>query len=494
MSYRIDKTTNELVIDGWEKGIAPSPYQGIGNIRNVNTSYYPGVAYVNYKRLPCTLNGGVMTNPVQKTVSPAGLIYILDDSGQVWKQSQVNSSTFNLLGNSGRTTNGSGGIAYWQNYLAVFGNGVIEFCGNGTGDSGVVSGNWNLNQTINISQQFTTNFAAHPNNLYSNGITYSQFSVGQPIVFSTTGTLPAPLVAGTTYYIKSVDGSGIYYTVSATYNGTVITLTSDGSGIQTANIPFNVSLPIGNVNNISMVFPQNSMTAQINSYTNPNGTVVANGFWQLSSGLYNVPDSNGFTIATNFVNGSNLVSMLSAMLFQSNASSVWLLNPSVQFYRPYVSKVDGSLYFCNGQFLGRIAISTNTNVNFNPSDPSSYSVSFGVASLPEQYTDTIVDMVDLKNQLVVAGQKDIYIWDYISAATSSPSPVGELISSITNLLNNIYILAGQKGNLYVSNGYNAQLLYKLPDYISGVIDPVIAWGGLMVHRSKLYFQALISSS
>lgn len=108
--------------------------------------------------------------------------------------------------------------------------------------------------------------------------------------------------------------------------------------------------------------------------------------------------------------------------------------------------------------------------------------------------DTIVDMTDLKSQMVIAGQRDVYTWDYVSSNVSSPGPVGEQIIAIENLLNNIYILAGTKGNLYISNGYSAQLFYKIPDYISGVIDPVIKWGGLMVHRSKLFFQALIQNS
>ena len=55
MAYNIDQNTGDIVIDGWENGIAPSPYKGIANMRNVNTSYYPGVAYVNYRRQATTL-------------------------------------------------------------------------------------------------------------------------------------------------------------------------------------------------------------------------------------------------------------------------------------------------------------------------------------------------------------------------------------------------------------------------------------------------------
>ncbi len=167
MSYRIDKQTNSLVIEGFEKGISASPYTGIGNMRNLGNTYYPGVAYVNYRRQSTTEtatetlwfagthstnvsnNFGwtftasstpVMTNPVQKATSPVGLNYILDDSGQIWKQSAVNGTTFNILADgAGRISHGAGGLAFWNNYLFVFGAGNIEVCGDGTGDAGIIS-------------------------------------------------------------------------------------------------------------------------------------------------------------------------------------------------------------------------------------------------------------------------------------------------------------------------------------------------------------------
>ncbi len=40
MAYRLEKNgdTDDIVIDGWEKGIAPSPHKGLGNIQNANIS------------------------------------------------------------------------------------------------------------------------------------------------------------------------------------------------------------------------------------------------------------------------------------------------------------------------------------------------------------------------------------------------------------------------------------------------------------------------
>ena len=146
MAHRWEKEQGgiqALVIDGWQNGIADSPYGGIANIRNLNTSYYPGVAYVNYKRQAATISGGTMTRPMFSCTSPVGLIYILDDSQQVWKQSSVGSSSFNLLSGNPSTGGTGNGMAYWQGYLVVFRGTFIDICGVGNGDGGITSGNWN---------------------------------------------------------------------------------------------------------------------------------------------------------------------------------------------------------------------------------------------------------------------------------------------------------------------------------------------------------------
>lgn len=50
MSYTHDKKTQSVIINGFEKGIAPSPHFGIGNLQNINITTEPGEASVNYAR------------------------------------------------------------------------------------------------------------------------------------------------------------------------------------------------------------------------------------------------------------------------------------------------------------------------------------------------------------------------------------------------------------------------------------------------------------
>lgn len=62
-----------------------------------------------------------------------------------------------------------------------------------------------------------------------------------PIVFTTTGTLPAPLVSGTTYYVTNPTQNT--FQVSATPGSSAIPLTTTGTGLHTATYNFVVISP-----------------------------------------------------------------------------------------------------------------------------------------------------------------------------------------------------------------------------------------------------------
>lgn len=60
---------------------------------------------------------------------------------------------------------------------------------------------------------------------------------GQPVVFSTTGSLPTGLTAGTVYYVISAGLTANEFQVSATAGGAAIDTSSAGSGTHTADAP-----------------------------------------------------------------------------------------------------------------------------------------------------------------------------------------------------------------------------------------------------------------
>ena len=61
-------------------------------------------------------------------------------------------------------------------------------------------------------------------------------AAGDMVVFSTTGTLPTGLTAGTTYFVISAGLSSSQFEVSATSGGSAVNTTGTQSGTQTATI------------------------------------------------------------------------------------------------------------------------------------------------------------------------------------------------------------------------------------------------------------------
>lgn len=56
------------------------------------------------------------------------------------------------------------------------------------------------------------------------------YIAGDTVVFSTTGTMPAPLVAGTTYYVIAAGLTATDFKVSATSGGSAVNITTTGTG------------------------------------------------------------------------------------------------------------------------------------------------------------------------------------------------------------------------------------------------------------------------
>lgn len=91
------------------------------------------------------------------------------------------------------------------------------------------------------ANNFTTNFGTNSQliigaSTLSGGVSGTpNYQTGVPIVLSTSGSLPSPLVAGTTYYSIFIDATHIELATSYAnaIAGTFIVLSSDGTGTQT---------------------------------------------------------------------------------------------------------------------------------------------------------------------------------------------------------------------------------------------------------------------
>ena len=97
------------------------------------------------------------------------------------------------------------------------------------------------------------------------------------------------------------------------------------------------------------------------------------------------------------------------------------------------------------------------------------------------------------NQFLLIGgiSNIIYPWDLSPADNTYSVPLILLpetnIQNIVTVGNNAYIFAGNRGNIYITNGSQASFFKKLPDHLSGAVEPLYSWGGATYNKNRVYF-------
>lgn len=144
MAYRWEKEDNGewcIVIDGWDKGIAPDPYSGMGRMLGVNLEV-AGEVSVGYGLTTATTAGATLGKPIvgdkryfptygTSVGIPTGSVQsyaMLDATGNVFEATTI-TGTWNALTNNATTTGASDkdGIAYWLGRLWKFRNASIDY-------------------------------------------------------------------------------------------------------------------------------------------------------------------------------------------------------------------------------------------------------------------------------------------------------------------------------------------------------------------------------
>lgn len=396
MAWRTEKTIagKDIVIDGLEKGIAPSPYSGIADIRNANIISVPGQASVNFK----------MTAAYQTPITTAA-------------------------------------------YTATAATDVFSYTG-------------------------------------------TAIQNGTAVVFTvSTGT--AGISNGTTYWVESTTGNT--FKVSASVNaadgtpGSAVDVTSDGTGTFS-------TVDIGQVNQYAQNTPGG------NTYC-----IDANGRAWVLNALY-LPVFLGNTTLTNASGGGIAVWHGYIFVFRralidycaNTGSTSWtygwktMQSNDTSFtgsHKTIVVPAD-ILYWCDKNVIGSL-FQTAPGTPFDPSSSSTYTIA-GIGSgsfallLPLQ--DTMNCLAYTTTNLLVGGSNNlIYSWDQISSSFGtiiiSESNVHQMVTANTN----VFIFAGSRGRIYVTNGAQADLYLKIPDHLSNTIEPNLQWGGAMFNRNQLYF-------
>lgn len=132
MSYRIEG--KDLVIEGWEQGIGEDPFNGIGDLRQVNIHNVNKTVAVGFPITETSsYSGATLGKPVARTTQfvsgVATNYYIVDDNGRVWTSTPGALSTWTYLATSNTTTSGDQniGLAFYKGYLHKIQNSTIYY-------------------------------------------------------------------------------------------------------------------------------------------------------------------------------------------------------------------------------------------------------------------------------------------------------------------------------------------------------------------------------
>lgn len=146
---------------------------------------------------------------------------------------------------------------------------------------------------------------------------------------------------------------------------------------------------------------------------------------------------------------------------------------------------DGKAYFCDANYIDRF-FQTSPGTPFDPTNIATYT--------PDQtqllpYNDIANCLSYLGTNLMVGGLLNaIYPWDRFSTQFSYPILLAEnVVSKMVTVNTNTYAFVGQRGRIYITNGSQAQLYKKVPDHISGTVEPYFTFYGACYQKNQLYF-------
>lgn len=434
MAYKIEGT--DILINGFEQGIADTPYEGIADMRNTEIISYPKEASVAFSMSSITLPPAItgMSYTAQNsgdTITVASTTGLVPATAIFFVSTTATGITINkvyYVGNITATT-----FQLWLmpalqgTPVAITGDGSGTFTVYQYGNQRAQSGT----AYAPVSYFRVSSVAENPGLTMSAGILLTDWSnyvwfMPRSANSTSGGTVPAntPVFLGNISGVGAASGGA---SAIALWQGYIFLI--GASGIDVANA---------------------------NSLWFTNGPAVA---WSYSW------DTNG--LGTSSVNGRGAV---------------------------IVSQEDENLYW--GGSLGLNSLIETPGDTFDSTDPTSYTLNAPAIALIG--TEKITAVAELgKNLLIGTIGSFMYVWDKLSPGYNDliniPDPY---ITMILATNQNAYVFAGNRGRIYITNGSGIDLYKKIPDYITGLVSPYIRWRSAYAEKNQIYFtfQALTNAS
>ena len=205
---------------------------------------------------------------------------------------------------------------------------------------------------------------------------------GTPIVFSTTGTLPSPIIADTVYYVvNSATNGSTSFQIATTVGGSAIsTDTSTQSGTQTITIPVASTSTATNSNGTTLVTIYDIGLGVQSVTFSGTGNLVTVGT-AASGAAGNIPTSGTPVI---FI-GASLPSALTA------GTTYYVINPTTTTYQISTSVNGTAISFSSGSGTQYIPNQLQADYSVNITTPISITGNFTLSGLYQINTAPIND-------------------------------------------------------------------------------------------------------
>ncbi len=524
MAYRLEKTTGDLILDGWENGIGVSPHKGIANMQGVDISTEPGEVMVSFGRVvqsQAKFSGGTLTALNASHLTATAVSNHLPVAG-FWIN--VSASTISNLSTGNYfvyASNQSTGVVQLST------GGVASTAYDPTGAN--VIANFGLSGTATFSTTFdmaeAVQGATETYTDSSNVVQYRYYVIdtnGRLFVSDTSqaslwnwalvytaaapgGYGPASSTVGgmaiLNGFVIIILGAGIY-TISTVQLGTAPMLSSFGGPLSSKSTPNGHFALVGHQgklyycdgNYIGSLFPNTSLDAttgasvNIQSYCSFTAVTTQGTISAVLSGSVPATNSAGST------------ARIPAFFFTSpGGTQPSNLTAGTKYYIDYTDGLSTYGKFkvyaaASGGAAIDIAAGAAGTQYFNTFFPQSSDGNTTLLFTPENLNlpafETSTAIGEL-GSLVIIGTKSnvLYPWNQVDPTPSDLLPMPENgVSAFLTVNNMLYILAGARGNIYLTNGSAVSSALKVPDYCSsGQVEPYFKWGGIMYLRGRVWF-------
>lgn len=421
MSYTIDPSNGDVIIGGFEKGIADDPYSGLVDMRNVDIVSIPGEAPVGFATAADSL---AVSNGTVASVSGSVLTY----SGAT--EMPPGESGFAIAFTSVASYSGvTVATPYWVTKQT---NTSFKIYSDYEQNNQVtVTGSGNAPFTI-YNVNFSNYQGTQPNKFtrsVTTGFTYMVDSIGQ--MWSNRATT-------TSGYWKFMGNTGHNPADHSNGNGIVYLKPSTGVGYV-------------------FVFSDSSI-----DYFQEQSPLIWKYGWNPGTGTINQtpPYLNA---------GANSGASHDSLIGQDNVA-----------------------YYCDSSFVG--SFFEKPGSTFNPVDSTTYTFALQALKLPT--IDMATCLAELGINLMVGGIRNfIYPWNRTATSFTYPILLAEsVVQRMLTINTNTYVFVGNRGRIYITNGSQAQLWRKIPDHLSGTIEPYYRWGGVSSNKNQMYFSALATTN